>query len=183
MRRRSTNSFGAIFIVLIRSATNVAYAKDFSLTEYSNKLLILFPPRRELADGEVSRVRADAGNAAGEWCLNGEGALAPACGKDGRLLPHAVSVVAERFMEWRTFSDRAVHQVACSVVRRCVEIDFLGNQQLGRCIRHGAQNGLTPDDHPRRDAGNGSGRAKDMLQFIALHSVRPRDRSPSARPE
>jgi len=83
----AADSYRVRFIDIVQPSTDLVQAHDLALNEQPDKLLVLFSPCSELADGEVVRFRADSDDAAGGRALNSDGAFAP--WKDRGVLPDA----------------------------------------------------------------------------------------------
>lgn len=96
-------------------------------------------------------------------------AILPPRRQNGGVFRNAMSVIAERLMEWRTFANRTVNQLGVRRVAKCKYICFDGNQQFSGRMGELTKYGLASDDYNFRRTSNAGGGADDVFKLRALH--------------
>ena len=130
---------------------------------------VLLAPGREFCHGQVVDFQAQAATITGVRIPHRDQAILPARRQNRRVFRHAVGVITEGLMKWRTFANGAVNQVGITRVAKGEHVRFDGNQKIGGRVRELAQQGLAANDNDFGRSGDTGSGANDVFKLRSLH--------------
>ena len=136
----------------------------------SEEIQIFVAAGDEFAHGQIVDFQAPAGRSSRVFVTNRNQALAPTGWQRRSGLINTVGVVAKRFVKKGALADRTIDEngVATSVARK--DICLGRNEEFGRGIGIGGENGLTADDDDVRSVGVPGRRTDDVLKLQPIHA-------------